>query len=81
MLDEKTKELIAVGATITANCQSCLEYHSAKARECGATPAEIQAAIDTGKEVRRGAANKMDRLAASLASSPASAPAGGCGCM
>lgn len=81
MLDEKTKELIAIGATITANCQSCLEYHAAKARECGATPAEIQAAIEAGQAVRKGAGNKMDRLAASIgAGAPAATTAGGCGC-
>lgn len=33
MLDEKTKELIAIGAAITANCQPCLEYHTVEARK------------------------------------------------
>ncbi len=81
MLDAKTKELIAVGAAITANCQSCLEYHNAEARQQGATAAEIVAAIEVGKQVRRGAAGKMDRHAAGLAGcEPASAGAGNCGC-
>lgn len=80
MLDEKTKELIAVGATVTAHCQPCLEFHADKARKLGATPAELQAAVAVGKEVRAGAAAKMDRLAATLAGSPAPARTGGCGC-
>jgi AhpD family alkylhydroperoxidase len=63
MLDEKTKELVAVGASITANCQPCLEYHTAKAREFGAATEEIMTAVEIGKLVRRGAAAKMDRFA------------------
>ncbi|HEX8987491.1 MAG TPA: carboxymuconolactone decarboxylase family protein [Rhodocyclaceae bacterium] len=78
MLDEKTKELIAVGATITANCQSCLEYHADKAAECGATPAEIQAAVAVGREVRIGSGTKMDGFAAKCTG--ASVAASGCGC-
>lgn len=66
MLDEKTKGLIAVGAAITANCQSCLEVRSAKARQLGATEAEILAAIEVAKQVRTGAAGKMDLFAANL---------------
>jgi AhpD family alkylhydroperoxidase len=81
MLDEKTKELIAVGATITANCQSCLEYHAGKARELGVTAAELQAAVAVGREVRTGAGAKMDRFAAScVGASPATAKTAGCGC-
>jgi AhpD family alkylhydroperoxidase len=81
MLDEKTKELIAVGAAITANCQPCLEYHAAKARERGVTQAEILAAIAVGKEVRRGAAGKMDRFAGELVGGEVQAAGtADCGC-
>lgn len=61
MLDEKTRELIAVGAAITANCQPCLDYHAAKALALGAQGQEITAAIEVGQQVRRGASRKMDR--------------------
>jgi AhpD family alkylhydroperoxidase len=81
MLDERTKELVAVGASITANCQPCLEYHTAKARELGAATEDILAAIDIGKQVRRGAAAKMDRFAAEhVAGEAVSEPAAGCEC-
>ncbi len=81
MLDEKTKELIAIGATITANCQPCLEIHTARARKVGAAAAEIEAALEIGKEVRAGAGAKMDRFAAGLfGTAAAAAPDGGCGC-
>jgi AhpD family alkylhydroperoxidase len=80
MLDEKTKELIAVGAAITANCQPCLDYHAAKASERGADKAEILAAIEVGKEVRRGAIGKMDRFAAGLIGGESAPAAADCGC-
>lgn len=63
MLDERTKELVAIGAAITAHCQPCLEYHSAKARELGGVTEDILAAIEVGQQVRRGAAAKMDNFA------------------
>jgi len=65
-LDDRMKELIAVGASIAANCQSCLEYHAGEARKIGADAQEIMDAIEVGKRVRRGAAAKMDRFAATL---------------
>ena len=64
MLDDKTKELVAVGAAITANCQPCLEYHSAKARELGVADDDIFEAIKVAQQVRRGATAKIDRFAA-----------------
>jgi AhpD family alkylhydroperoxidase len=65
-LDERIKRLIAVGASITVNCQPCLEINVAKALENGAGEQEIAEAIQVGKLVRQGAAVKMDKLAASL---------------
>jgi len=82
-IDNRIEELIAVGASITANCQPCLQYHVAKAAECGADPQQIAAAIEIGKMVRKGAAAKMDQFAATLNSavpSAASAKGDGCGC-
>ena len=66
MLDEKTKELVAIGAAIAANCQPCLDYHVAKAREQGVTSAEILAAIEVAQRVRRAGASKTDSFAAEL---------------
>lgn len=81
MLDEKTRELVAIGASITANCQPCLDYHLAKAREAGAAEAELHAAIEVGQLVRRGSAAKMDRFAAQqLGGQPVTEPVGGCDC-
>jgi AhpD family alkylhydroperoxidase len=61
-MDVKVKELIAIGASITANCKPCLEYHFAKARENGATDKEISDAIAVAKMVRKGAASETDKF-------------------
>ncbi len=82
-LDNRTQELIAIGASITANCQPCLQYHVGKALEYGAGQGEIAAAILVGKMVRKGAASKMDAFASTLgqAEQPAAAAStAGCGC-
>lgn len=82
-LDDRSKELIAVGASVTANCQSCLEYHVGKAQEYGVPLHEINEAVQVGKMVRRGAASKTDKLALNLiqdAPSSATATDQACGC-
>ncbi len=82
-LDERTKELIAVGASVTANCLPCLQYHVTKARESGADDEEISVAIGVARAVRKGAAGKMDDFAAGLRTAAEQVGQGvgqGCGC-
>jgi len=62
MLDANIKELIAIGASVSANCHPCVKYHIAKAREMKIDEAEIQQAVDVGQMVRKGAAGQMDEL-------------------
>jgi AhpD family alkylhydroperoxidase len=81
-LDDRITELVAIGASVTANCLSCLEYHVGKATENGVAAEEIADAIDVGKMVRKGAAGKMDKLVESIhrgAASPAGASTACCG--
>lgn len=82
-LDTRIAELIAIGASVTANCQPCLQYHVDKALENGASDLEIAQAIDVAQMVRKGAAAKMDKFASTISKTAPShigAPAGGCGC-
>jgi AhpD family alkylhydroperoxidase len=44
-LDIKTKELIAIGCSLVAKCEGCLEGHIRKALEVGATKQEVSDAI------------------------------------
>jgi len=75
-LDDRIIRLISVGASITANCQPCLEVNFTKALENGADEREIAEAIEIGKMVRRGAASKMDKFASGLVNLVASSAAG-----
>ena len=82
-LDDRTIRLIAVGASISANCQPCLEANVSKALENGADEQEISESIEVGKMVRKGAASKMDIFISNTyctASSSASATKNECGC-
>jgi len=62
VLNENIKELIAIGASVSANCHPCVKYHVAKARQMKIDETEIQQAIEVGKMVRKGAASQMDEL-------------------
>lgn len=82
-LETRIVELIAIGASYTANCQPCIEYHVGKARQIGIDIHEIRDAIEVGKMVRAGATSKMDAFvsAHSLAAlGERSEVRTGCGC-
>jgi AhpD family alkylhydroperoxidase len=81
--DERILRLIAVGASVAANCQPCLQTNATRALECGADEQDIVKAIQVGRMVRKGAASKMDEFASSLdkAAAPSASQAdAGCGC-
>jgi len=65
-MDDKVKKLIAVGASVGANCHPCVEYHVGKALEYGISKSELMEAVEVGKAVRGGAAASMDKLAGKL---------------
>ena len=65
-MNDKTKRLIAVGASIAANCQQCLLVNIKKARENGCDEQEINEAIEIGKLVSRGAISKMNKVVSNL---------------
>jgi AhpD family alkylhydroperoxidase len=57
-LDLKTKELIAIGCSLLAKCEGCLQGHIKKALEIGASKQEISDAIVVAVGI--GAASVMD---------------------
>jgi AhpD family alkylhydroperoxidase len=82
-LDEHFMRLIAVGASVAANCQPCLEINLTRAKECGADETELTQAMWVGRMVRGGAASKMDDFTATLiqpATVPTPAAEADCGC-
>ncbi len=58
-MDEQTKELIAIGASIGAHCQPCLTYHVGKAKTLGIDAGLITAAAHVGHMVEKGAMAAM----------------------
>ena len=81
-MDERTKELIAIGASAAVNCHPCLDYHLAECRRVGIEGEEIRAATEVGKAVNRGAAAKTRAKVESLLGGAARKmeDAVGCGC-
>lgn len=66
MISSRVKELIAIGASVSANCRPCIKYHIGKAREVEIEEKEIQQAVAVGKMVRQGAASRMDEFLSSM---------------
>jgi AhpD family alkylhydroperoxidase len=60
-LDAKALLLIAVGAAVAACCAPYFEYHVKAAREAGISQAELAAAVDVGKKVRRAIGGFMEQ--------------------
>ena len=65
-LTQKEKELVAVGAAISAGCQKCANYHFKKAFEEGNTREEIQKAVEAATCVIKSSDEIMQRKAYSL---------------
>jgi AhpD family alkylhydroperoxidase len=80
-LDEHLMRLIAIGASVAANCQDCLETNLRQAEQCGADGDEISQAIWVGRMVRKGAASKMDDYITRLIpTTPTQIKKADCGC-
>lgn len=65
-MEDKVKLLIAVGASVTANCQPCLKTAVTEAQKAGVEKKEIIEAIAIARVVRKGAFGKMDKFASTL---------------
>ena len=78
-MNDQVKELIAIGASIGAHCQPCLEYHLGKAAELGLDADSIRMAVDIGHMVEKGAMAAMREFAKGVLDAPASAASSCCG--
>jgi AhpD family alkylhydroperoxidase len=82
-MDTQTKELIAIGASVTANCVPCLRYHLHQARQAGADDDQIETAVKIWRRVRKGAAENWDEEADAIlcleSSIDEAQESGGCG--
>lgn len=51
-LEQRDKELAAIGASIGCNCRPCVEHHVPAGREAGLSQAELVDAVATARAVR-----------------------------
>lgn len=78
-MNRRTKELIAIGASVAAHCRPCLTYHVARAKEAGIGKKDISEAIAVGHMVEKGAMSAMRQYSTEVVDTPAGAEAGCCG--
>ncbi len=68
-------ELVAIGASIACNCQSCLRYHVKAAGALGVSTADIARAVEQGAKVKDAPHQAILNLAARLMQFDSHAPA------
>ena len=66
LMDERLKELVAMGASAAANCHPCLDHHLAKCDELGIDREAVAAAVKVGLMVNHGAENAIRKKARAL---------------
>ncbi len=52
MLERQDKELAAIGASIGANCQPCIEHHIPAGRDAGLSEQQLVHAVKTAQQFR-----------------------------
>lgn len=62
-LGKKCKELVAIGISVTQNCESCMEWHIKQALDHGASEDEIVESIEIGIEMSGGPGTVAARFA------------------
>ncbi len=62
-LSKKEKELIAVGISVTIDCESCMQWHIEQSAASGATREEVLEAVEVGIEMGGGPATVSSRFA------------------
>jgi len=65
-MDERTKELVAMGASAAANCHPCLDHHFAKCNELEISHDEVAEAVKVGLMVNHGAERLIRKKAREL---------------
>jgi AhpD family alkylhydroperoxidase len=69
------EELVAIGAAVASNCEPCLEFHVAKARELGVADDDIAEAVKTARRVKETPARSILKHADELLGTAVPQPA------
>jgi AhpD family alkylhydroperoxidase len=65
-MNDRTKELVAMGAAAAANCHPCMDHHLAKCDELGISREEVAEAVKVGLMVNHGAEGAIRKKARDL---------------
>ncbi len=65
-LDQKDKELVAIGASVGALCRPCIEHHIPAGRDAGLTGPELARAVQVAQATHRTAAELLFRRSREL---------------
>ncbi len=79
-MDEKTKELIALAASVAGHCQPCFLLHMEIAKQVGVTEDEIREAIRWATAISENGDKQMSEFVNENLPGGAGSPKMGCGC-
>ena len=65
-MDERTKELVAMGASAAANCHPCMDHHLTKCDELKIPRQDVRDAVEVGFMVNHGAERAIRKHAHEL---------------
>jgi AhpD family alkylhydroperoxidase len=65
-MEDKTREIAAIAASVAGHCQPCLKHHLEKARLSGVSEEDIQGAIKLAKIISEKGDERMLEFADSL---------------
>jgi AhpD family alkylhydroperoxidase len=72
-MDERMKELVAMGAAAATNCHPCMDHHLAKCGELGIAREEVIEAVQVGLMVNHGAERAIRKKAREVLGEPMAA--------
>ena len=62
-MDERTKELVALGAAVASGCHHCIEENIAKCDQLELSRKDVADAVEIGLSVRGSARDAMEKYA------------------
>jgi len=63
IMDQKTREISAIAASVAAHCQPCLKYHYGKAKELGISKEDIALIIELALKISNKGDEYMSKFA------------------
>lgn len=79
IFSDEVRELVAIGASIAANCEPCLKYHVIEAGKMGISVDDMRMAVNMALAVKESPAKSIRNLSEKFLGEHESADCG-CGC-